>query len=124
MTSSGKQVIKNNVITFAIKKGIAPRKIVFIPNPETMAQTFKQLPTGGVQAPTAKPATNTTPNNTGETPASIIPGKRTGVRSKIAGLTSIKVPETRIKIITKNIIIVGGSPILITEFAIISGICS
>ncbi len=50
---------------------------------------LEQLPTGGVQAPTAKPATNTTPNNTGETPASIIPGKRTGVRSKIAGLTSI-----------------------------------
>jgi len=111
-------------MTFAIRKGIAPRNIVFIPSPEIIAHTFKQLPTGGVQAPTANPTTNTTPNNTGETPASIIPGRRTGVKSKIAGLTSINVPVARIINITRNIIIVGGSPIAITEFAMSSGMRS
>ena len=85
---------------FAIKKGAAPLKIFPILSPVIIAQTFKQLPTGGVQAPTARPMTKTTPNKMGETPNWIMLGKNTGVNNKMAGLTSINVPE--IKIITTN----------------------
>ena len=53
---------------FAIKKGAAPLKIFPILSPVIIAQTFKQLPTGGVQAPTARPMTKTTPKKMGDTP--------------------------------------------------------
>ena len=84
---------------FATKKGAAPLNILPILSPVIIEHTFKQLPTGGVQAPTARPITKTTPNNIGETPISIMLGRKTGVNNNIAGLTSINVPAINIIII-------------------------
>jgi len=113
-----------NVITFAIKKGIAPLKILPILSPVMIAQTFKQFPTGGVQAPTAKPTTKITPNKIGEIPISTILGKNTGVNNKIAGLTSIKVPEINIMITNRSNILVELKPSADTDFDNWSGILS
>jgi hypothetical protein len=98
------------VITFAIKKGAAPLKIFPILSPVIIAQTFKQFPTGGVQAPTAKPITKTTPNKIGETPNSRMLGKKTGVNNKMAGLTSINVPEISIITINNKSMLVDPKP--------------
>ena len=68
--------------------------------PVIIEHTFKQLPTGGVQAPTARPITKITPKRIGEIPRLIILGRKTGVNNSIAGLTSINVPA--INIINKN----------------------
>ena len=75
-----------------------------------IAQTFKQFPTGGVHAPTANPTTKITPNKIGEIPTSTMLGKKTGVNNKIAGLTSIKVPEINIMITNRSNILVGFKP--------------
>ena len=56
-TRSGKSVMRIITATFAARKGAAPRKIVPMPSFEIAAQTLRQLPTGGVQAPTARPDT-------------------------------------------------------------------
>ena len=99
-----------NVITFAIKKGIAPLKILPMLSPVMIAQTFKQFPTGGVQAPTAKPTTKITPNKIGEIPISITLGKKTGVNNKIAGLTSMNVPDISMMITNSSNMLVGFKP--------------
>ena len=80
-------------------------------------QTFRQLPTGGVQAPTARPITIITPNKIGETPIFIMLGKNTGVNNNIAGLTSINVPANRIiKINNKSIPAVPSpKPVIISD---------
>ena len=95
---------------FASKKGAAPLNILPILSPVIIEQTFKQFPTGGVHAPTAKPTTKITPNKIGEIPISIMLGRKTGVNNKIAGLTSIKVPAINIIIIKRNNIPVGSRP--------------
>ena len=95
----GKIIIRNSVMIFASKKGAAPLNILPILSPVIIEQTFKQFPTGGVHAPTAKLTTKITPNKIGEIPISIMLGRKTGVNNKIAGLTSIKVPAINIIII-------------------------
>ena len=102
--------MRNSVMIFATKKGAAPLNILPILSPVIIEHTFKQLPTGGVQAPTARPITKTTPNNIGETPISIMLGRKTGVNNNIAGLTSINVPAINIIIINNNSILVGCKP--------------
>ena len=61
-TSEGSKMIKAKTRTLASRKREVLRKIVPMRSPDTAEQTFRQLPTGGVQAPTAKPETRTTPN--------------------------------------------------------------
>ena len=61
-TTCGNSVQTSITATLAARNGAAPRKIEPIPSLEIAAQTFRQLPTGGVQAPTAKPETRITPN--------------------------------------------------------------
>ena len=102
--------MRNSVMIFATKKGAAPLNILPILSPVIIEHTFKQLPTGGVQAPTARPITKTTPNNIGETPILIMLGRKTGVNNNIAGLTSINVPAINIIIINNNSILVGCRP--------------
>ena len=109
-TILGKITIRISVIIFATKKGAAPLNIFAILRPVIIEQTFKQFPTGGVHAPTARPITKTTPNKIGEIPISIMLGKKTGVNNRIAGLTSINVPAINIIIINKNNILVGLRP--------------
>ena len=99
--------MRNNVIIFANKKGAAPLKIFPILIPVIIEQTFKQFPTGGVQAPTAKPITKITPKSIGEMPMLIILGMKTGVNNSMAGLTSIKVPVIKIMKTKRNNILLG-----------------
>ena len=95
-TRDGNITINKRVKTFATRKGRAPRNMMPILRPETAEHTLRQLPTGGVHAPTASPITSITPNNMGDPPAEIIIGKKIGVNKSIAGLTSINVPANRI----------------------------
>ena len=92
--------------------------------PVIIAQTFKQFPTGGVHAPTANPITKITPNSVGEIPMLMILGKKTGVKSKIAGLTSINVPDIKIIIANNKSMLVGFRPKVDIVSDIWSGILS
>ena len=92
--------------------------------PVIIAQTFKQFPTGGVHAPTANPITKITPNSVGEIPMLMILGKKTGVKSKIAGLTSMKVPDIKIIIANSRSMLVGFRPKVDIVSDIWSGILS
>ena len=123
-TILGKITIRISVIIFATKKGAAPLNIFAILRPVIIEQTFKQFPTGGVHAPTARPITKTTPNKIGEIPISIMLGKKTGVNNRMAGLTSINVPAINIIIINKNNIPVGLRPKLDIIYDNPSGILS
>lgn len=102
--------MRNNVIIFANKKGAAPLNIFPTLIPVIIEQTFKQFPTGGVQAPTAKPITKITPKSIGEIAMFMILGRKTGVNNSIAGLTSIKVPVIKIIKTNRNNILLGWSP--------------
>ena len=113
-----------SVMTFAIKNGAADLNIFSMLNPVIMAQTFKQFPTGGVHAPTANPITKITPNSVGEIPMLMILGKKTGVKSKIAGLTSMKVPDIKIIIANSRSMLVGFRPKVDIVSDIWSGILS
>ena len=92
-----------------------------MPKFEIAAQTFKQLPTGGVQAPTANPETKTMPKCTGDTPISVSAGRKTGVSSKIAGLTSMNVPAARMIKSTTNNVASGDNSSPATNAATASG---
>lgn len=92
--------------------------------PVIIAQTFKQFPTGGVHAPTANPITKITPNSVGEIPMLMILGKKTGVKSKIAGLTSMKVPDIKIIIANSRSMLIGFRPKVDIVSDIWSGILS
>ena len=61
-TSAGNRMHKIMVATLAARKGSAPMKIGPMPNRETAEHTLRQLPTGGEQAPIARPETSTMPN--------------------------------------------------------------
>ena len=110
MTKFGNIITIISVITFAIKNGAADLNIFSMLNPVIMAHTFKQFPTGGVHAPTAKPITKITPNSIGEIPMLTILGRKTGVKSKMAGLTSINVPDIKIIIAKNRSMLVGFRP--------------
>ena len=92
--------------------------------PVIIAQTFKQFPTGGVHAPTANPITKITPNSIGEIPMYMILGKKTGVKSKMAGLTSINVPDIKIIIANNKSMLAGFRPKVDIVSDIWSGILS
>lgn len=124
MTKFGNIIIIISVITFAIKNGAADLNIFSMLNPVIMAQTFKQFPTGGVHAPTANPITKITPNSIGEIPMLTTLGRKTGVKSKIAGLTSINVPDIKIIIANNRSILVGLRPKVDIVSDIWSGILS
>ena len=81
-----------NVMMFARRKGMAARNIVPIPSFEIAEATFRHMPTGGVTRPTARPDINMTPNWILDIPRTPMAGRKTGVSSRIAGLTSTKVP--------------------------------
>ena len=120
-TREGNNTINKRVKTFAARKGRAPRNMMPILRPETAEHTLRQLPTGGVHAPTASPITSTTPNNMGEPPAEIIIGKKIGVSKSIAGLTSINVPANSIITIIRSISQKSDRSKLSTEYAKSSG---
>ena len=124
MTKLGNIIIIISVITFAIKNGAADLNIFSMLNPVIMAQTFKQFPTGGVHAPTANPITKITPNSIGEIPMLTILGRKTGVKSKMAGLTSINVPDIKIIIANNKSMLVGFRLKVDIVFDIWSGILS
>ena len=124
MTKLGNIIIIISVITFAIKNGAADLNIFSMLNPVIMAHTFKQFPTGGVHAPTAKPITKITPNSIGEIPMLTTLGRKTGVKSKMAGLTSINVPDIKIIIAKNRSMLVGLRPKVDIVSDIWSGILS
>ena len=113
-----------SVIAFAARNGAAPLKILPISSCATAAPTFRQVPTGGVQAPTANPDTRSTPKRIGETPRPSRAGANTGVSNRIAGLTSITVPAARTIKFTKISVPVAPSPRSTTKPAMVSGTLS
>ena len=117
-------MIKIKVITLANEKGTAARNMVPMPSLDMADATFKHIPTGGVMSPIANPVISMTPNWIGETPSAVTAGRNTGVKSRIAGLTSTKVPVIRmIATITRRIMNTGrSSPD--TRPATAWGICS
>ena len=119
MTKLGNIIIIISVITFAIKNGAADLNIFSMLKPVIIAQT-----TGGVHAPTANPITNITPNSIGEIPMFTILGRKTGVKSKMAGLTSINVPDIKIIIANNRSMLVGFRPKVDIVSDIWSGILS
>ena len=110
MLIGGINVIKINVITLASEKGMAARNMVPMPSLEMAEATFKHIPTGGVTSPIANPVIRMTPNWMGETPREVTAGRKTGVKRRIAGLTSTKVPVIKIiALITSKIRNTGRS---------------
>ena len=61
-----------------------------------LLQAFRHMPTGGVTRPMARPVIIMAPNCSGEKPYCTMTGSRMGVSSRMAGLTSMKVPIIRI----------------------------
>ena len=120
-TREGNRTINKRVKTFAARKGSAPLNMTPILRPETAEQTFRQLPTGGVHAPTASPITRTTPNKMGDPPTEITIGKKIGVNKSIAGLTSINVPASKIINIISSISQNSDRSKLSTKYANPSG---
>ena len=90
MLKEGSRVINTRVTAFATRKGRAPLKIFPMPSFDMAEATFRHIPTGGVTRPTANPQIRITPNCTPDIPSARTAGRKTGVRSSIAGLTSIK----------------------------------
>ncbi len=110
MLSCGIYVINIKVMMLARRNGMAARNIVPMPSFEIAEATFKHIPTGGVTKPTARPEIRITPNWMRETPSTPMAGKKTGVSKRIAGLTSTKVPVSKmIKSIKSNITKAGRS---------------
>ena len=114
-------LIKININTLAAKNGIVPLNIDPIPNPEIAEATFIHVPTGGVTAPTANAEIRIAPNWMGEIPTAMQAGRKTGVSNKIAGLTSIKVPASKMIKTINSSIITGGRLIATTKPATASG---
>ena len=120
----GINVIKINVITLANEKGMAARNMVPMPSLDMAEATFKHMPTGGVTSPIANPVIRMTPNWIDETPRDVTAGRKTGVKRRIAGLTSTKVPVIRIiTLITSRMKNTGRSN-PDTKLATAWGICS
>lgn len=117
-------LIKISVNTLAARNGRVPLNVDIIPSPDIAEPTFRQVPTGGVTAPTANPVINIAPNWIGDIPAATHAGRKTGVSSKIAGLTSIKVPAIRMIKTIKISMMTGERFINTTKLATASGILS
>lgn len=76
----------------------------------TLTPTNKMLPTGGVIVPIQRLNTITIPNSTGDKPHCIAIGRKIGVKIRIAGVVSKKVPTN-----SKKILMMSRITILLEE---------
>ena len=104
------RVLAGIKVISAREKIIIPKKgsiflvtlaMVVFPTPQPMK---RQVPTGGVQRPMERFAIIVIPKCTGCIPKEVTTGKKIGVKIKIAGVMSIKVPTpSNIRLIVKRI---------------------
>ena len=88
----------------------------------TPQPTKRALPTGGVQIPIQRLKHITIPKWTGWSPSLMATGRKIGVKIKMAGVKSIKVPMTRRIILRMSKTIIGETESEFIRLAIISGI--
>ena len=99
-----KKVTTNSISIIAAKNGSKGLITLDTDTLATPAPTKRMVPTGGVHKPMQRLRTITIPKWTGSIPNCVTTGKKMGVKMRIAGVMSIKVPTTRsVRLISKKI---------------------
>jgi hypothetical protein len=103
MDSSGIKVTSSRIKTMVKSRGIKGGMTLDTDIFATPLPTNSSVPTGGVQTPIHRFNTIMIPKCTGCIPNSMTTGRKMGVKIKIAGVMSIKVPTmSKIKLMMIN----------------------